>query len=223
MGLGSAWPKRLVALCLGLVLAGCVHVVGRSLPYESWYLGFGVPSYMEVWIETADVVDIQGHVFRRAMSGVAAIQTPPDLKRRPAGWPVNPGGGAGKDVRGADLPRLIYVRWQSLVEPQTYEVYIEIPEATRQVMLKEERGHCAAQGKWVTDYRNMLTIGLAPGGIAKAWVMGPCLSVVEVTRVQGSVVKIGPYDGQTEEEYYRPPNEASKAYIEKFGIPYGSW
>ena len=222
MGLGSAWPKRLVTLCLGLVLAGCVHVVGRSLPYESWWLGFGAPSYMEVWIETADAVDIQGHVFRRAMSGVASIQTPPNFKGLPAGWPARPGGGKGKDVHGADLPKLIYVRWQSLAEPQTYEVYIEIPESTRQLMLKEEKGYCAARGKWLDDYRNVLTIGLAPGGIAKAWIMGPCLPPVEVTRVQGSVVRVGPYDG-TSGGKHRPLTETSKAYIERFGIPYGSW
>ncbi|WP_287030657.1 DUF2931 family protein, partial [Pseudomonas sp. UBA6310] len=123
--------KSLCALCLGLVLAGCVHGVGRPLPYEAWRLGFLAPNYMEVWIETADAVDIQGHVFRRAMSGVAAIRTPPHFKGKPAGWPVNPSWGKGKDVHGADLPRLIYVRWQSLVEPQTYEAYIEIPEVTR--------------------------------------------------------------------------------------------
>ena len=222
MGLGSAWPKRLVTLCLGLVLAGCVHVVGRSLPYEAWRLGFLAPNYMEVWIETAEAVDIQGHVFRRAMSGVAAIRTPPHFKGGPVGWPANPSWGAGKDVHGADLPRLIYVRWQSLVEPQTYEAYVEIPEVTRQLMIKGEMAYCGARNKWLTDYRNALTIGLAPGGIAKVWIMGPCLPPVEVTRVQGTVVAVGPYDG-TSGGKHRPLTETSQAYIEKFGIPYGSW
>ncbi|HCF5960920.1 TPA: DUF2931 family protein, partial [Pseudomonas aeruginosa] len=134
------------------------------------------------WIETADAVDIHDRVFRRAMSGVAAIQTPKNLKGNPRGWPKRPGWGAGKYVRGAALPRLIYVRWQSLVEPQTYQAYLVIPEATRQAMVKGERAYCPATGTWKTDYREGLAIGLAPGGIAKAWIMGPCLSPIEVTR-----------------------------------------
>ncbi|MCQ4270620.1 DUF2931 family protein [Pseudomonas kuykendallii] len=215
--------KRLCVLCFGLVLTGCVHGLGRPLPYESWWLGFGGPSYMEVWIETADAVDIQGHVFRRAMSGIASVQTPPNFKGKPEGWPANPGGGKGKNVHGADLPRLIYVRWQSLAEPQTYEAYIEIPEATRQQMLSSEQVYCRGLGKWITDYRNTLTIGLAPGGVTKTWIMGVCLSAIEVARVQGAVVKIGPFLGRSGGQYALPLEPESKAYIEKFGIPYGSW
>ncbi len=131
--------------------------------------------------------------------------------------------GAGKYVRGAALPRLIYVRWQSLVEPQTYQAYLVIPEATRQAMVKGERAYCPATGTWKTDYREGLAIGLAPGGIAKAWIMGPCLSPIEVTRVQGEVVKKGPYGGQSGGAYALPLKPVSKAYIEKHGIPYGSW
>ncbi|WP_426200846.1 hypothetical protein [Pseudomonas sp. TWP3-1] len=48
------------------------HANGGPLPYKAWRLGFSAPNYMEVWIETADVIDIQGQVYRRAMSGVAA-------------------------------------------------------------------------------------------------------------------------------------------------------
>jgi hypothetical protein len=48
------------------------------MPYKSWYLGFSAPDYMEVWIETADVVDIQDRVFQRAGSGIASMQSPPN-------------------------------------------------------------------------------------------------------------------------------------------------
>ncbi|WP_271408541.1 DUF2931 family protein [Pseudomonas sp. Q1-7] len=213
--------KLMLAGGLMLWLAGCATGAHR-LPYDSWRLGLFAPNYMEVWIETADAVDVQDRVFRRAMSGIAAINTPKDLKGDPRGWPEQPGAGAGKQVLGAGLPRLIYVRWQSLAEPQTYEAYIVIPEAIRQAMIKGEKTYCAFDGKWITDYRKMLTVGLAPGGIAKVWIMGPCLSAIDVGRVQGTVVKEGPYLGEAS-GYYRPPNEASRAYIEKHGIPYGSW
>lgn len=186
-------------------------------------MGFGAPDYMEVWIETADVVDIQERVFRRAGAGIASIQTPPDNKGKPAGWPENPGGGKGRDVTGADLPRLIYVRWQSLAEPQTYEAYIVIPESAREIMRKPEKAFCRADAKWITDYRNDIGIGLAPGGIAKVWLGGPCLKSIEIARVVGTISKKGPSQGKNEGRYALPLSPESQAYIEKFGIPYDSW
>jgi hypothetical protein len=165
--------KAMLLLGAMLCLSSCATGSSR-LPYDAWYLGLLAPNYMEVWIETADAVDVHDRVFRRAMSGVAAINTPSNLKGNPRGWPNYPGAGKGKHVRGADLPRLIYVRWQSLVEPQTYEAYIPIPEVTRQAMVKGERAFCSFDGKWITDYRYMLTVGLAPGGVTKTWIGGPC-------------------------------------------------
>ncbi|NWB91444.1 DUF2931 family protein [Pseudomonas agarici] len=214
-------PLKGLLLCGVLLwLSGCVHGTGR-LPYDAWYLGLFAPNYMEVWIETADAVDIRDRAYRRAMSGVAG-NSPKHFKGNPRGWPQYPGSGATKRVLGADLPRLIYVRWQSLVEPQTYEAYIVIPEATQQAMLKGEKTYCAFDGKWITDYRNMLTVGLAPGGIARVWLGGACLKPIDVARVQGWVVKVGPYDG-TSGGRHRPLSTTSKEYIEKYGVPYGSW
>jgi hypothetical protein len=216
--------KRLLTLALALLLCGCSNnSYGTKLPYDAWRIGFIARNYMEVWIETADAVDINNRVFRNAMSGTASVQTPPNLKGNPKGWPKRPGDGAGKYVYGAELPRLIYVRWQSLAEPKTYEAYIEIPETIRQQMLGGGRTFCTASDVWITDHRKLLVVGLAPGGIAKTWIMGVCLDAIEVSRVQGTVVKEGPHLGAVGARYYRPPNAASQAYIDKFGIPFESW
>lgn len=120
------------------------------------------------------------------------------------------------------MPKTIYVRWQSLVEPQTYKVLIDIPESTREIMRKREEIFCPFDGKVITDYRNALAIGLAPGGIAKVWVIGPCLTPIEVARVEAKVDPRGPYEG-TSGGKHRPLSAISKAYVEKFGVPYGSW
>jgi hypothetical protein len=205
-------------VCLLPWSAGCAG----PLPYESWRLGFLAPKYMEVWIETADVVDIHDRAFRHAMSGVASIRLPKDLSGNPKGWPHHPGMGAGKQVMGADVPRLIYVRWQSMVEPQTYEAFIVIPKAIQEEMPKGEKAFCDFDTKWITDYRKILTVGLAPGGVAKVWLMGACLDAIDVARVQGEVVKRGPYGGKSGGKH-RPLSDTAKAYVEKYGIPYGSW
>ncbi|MGE8100841.1 DUF2931 family protein [Pseudomonas fluorescens] len=221
--------KASVAMLLALLLGGCTTGLGQSLPYDAWSLNFFGRPYMEVWIETADVVDINGRVFRGAGSGGVSTGYPRALSKgipekflgKPKGWPEHPTG-SGRRVTGADLPRLVYVRWQSLAEPQTYEAYIEIPESARTTMLKGERAFCGADGKWITDYRSRLIVGLVPGGIAKVYLGGPCLKATEVTRVQGTINPEGPYGG-TSNGKHRPLSEESKAYIEKFGIPYGSW
>lgn len=205
-----------------LLLSGCTFANSESLPYDAWRLGFYAPSYMEVWIETADVIDVQGNVYKRAMSGNAEMLKPSNNTGDPKGWPARPGWGKGKYVMRADLPKKIYVRWQSLVEPKTYKMAIDIPESTREIMRKGEKAFCAADGKWITGYRKAIVVGLAPGGIAKVWVVGPCLTPIEVTRVQAEVDPRGPYEGESGGEH-RPLSAVSKAYVEKFSVPYGSW
>jgi hypothetical protein len=223
MSSSTLFSTKCAGLLLGLLLSGCTQSVAQPNKDLPWFLGFSAPAYMEVWIETADVVDIQERIFRGAGGGIASVPKPPNNQGIARGWASSNGGGKGRHVTGADLPRLIYVRWQSLVEPQTYEAYIVIPESAREIMRKPEKAFCRADGKWITDYRDDIGIGLAPGGIAKVWLGGPCLKSVEIARVVGTVNKQGPSQGKNEGRYALPLEPESKAYIEKFGIPYDSW
>jgi len=222
--------NKLLSLALSLMLlTGCTTANSRSMPYEAWRLGVFAPDYMEVWIETVNVLDIGGYVTFEAARGVPSIGyprarskgIPEKFRGDPKGWPERVGWGKGKYLK-ADLPKEMYVRWQSLVEPQIYHARIDIPESTREIMRKGEKVFCRFDAKWITGYREAIVIGLAPGGIAKVWVTGPCLSPIEVTRVQAKVDPTGPSDGLSGGKFVQPSAE-SKAYVEKFGIPYGSW
>ncbi len=215
--------KKYTGLLVGLLLAFSSQSFAQSEKKSPWFLGFSAPAYMEVWIETADVVDIKERVFRGAGGGIASVPKPPNNRGIARGWVSSNGGGKGRHFTGADLPRLIYVRWQSLVEPQTYEAYIVIPESAREIMRKPEKAFWRADGKWITDYREDIGIGPAPGGIAKVWLGGPCLKAVEIVRVVGTVNKQGPSQGKNEGRYALPLSPESKTYIEKFCIPFGSW
>jgi Protein of unknown function (DUF2931) len=214
--------NKSAGLLLALLLYGCTQSFAQSNNDLPWFLGFSAPAYMEVWIETADVVDIQERVFKGAGGGIASVPKPPNNQGIAKGWVSSNGGGKGRYVTGADLPRLIYVRWQSLVEPQTYEAYIVIPESAREIMRKPEKAFCRFGAEWITEARDNIGIGLAPGGIAKVWLGGSCLKAVEIARVEGTINPKGPYEGKSGGKH-RPLSEVSKAYIEKFGIPYGSW
>jgi len=204
---------------LSLLLGGCALADKGpgSLPYKYWRLGFMAPDYMEVWVETADVEDIRGQKFFHVGSGIVAVRSPANERGNPAGWGKRFGWGAGRYVNDADLPKRLYVRWQSLAEPQTYRVFVDIPERARQLMSERLAPPCQT-----SEYREALAIGLAPGGVVKGWVMSTCDDPIEVFRAQAEIEPKGPYGGESG-GHHRRLSEVSKAYIQQHGIPYGSW
>ncbi|MCQ4287411.1 DUF2931 family protein [Pseudomonas stutzeri] len=207
----------LLALFL-LLLGGCAGAERNpgSLPYKYWRLGFLAPDHMEVWVETADVEDIHGNIFYRVGEGTVSVHLPTDGTGNAVGWRKT--WGKGRHVNDADLPRRIYVRWQSLAEPQTYRVILEIPERARQLMSERLDPPCPA-----SEYREALALGLAPGGVVRVWAMSTCGGPIEVLRAQAEIEPKGPSQGKTDGHYALPLEPESRAYIEKHGIPYGSW
>ncbi len=120
-----------------LLLSVCALGNGKPvIPYDAWFLGVLTPNYMEVWVESVDVIDQQGLVFEHLSEGNSAIQTPANGKGKPAGWPKRVGSGAGKPLWDIDLPEFLFVRWQSLAEPQTYHAKVIIPQWVRDEMVK---------------------------------------------------------------------------------------
>lgn len=199
---------------------GCLQPVSHSgLPYDAWGLGFLAPDYMEVWVETVRVEDMRGRIFPNSGGGTVGIS----YGRDPAGWPERPGHGAGIDILGAALPKQIYMRWQSLVEPQTYEATLEIPEDVRTLMLTQAP---SVRDPSRSSYRNRLVVGLAPGGSIKVWVSGTLGESVEAMCTQASVVPQGPSQGKTGGAYAYPLEKlepATQRYLNEHSIPYDSW
>ncbi|KTS73461.1 hypothetical protein NS274_20140 [Pseudomonas oryzihabitans] len=214
--------RWLLCLLLPLCLAGCQSRAATKLPYDAWYLGFLAPNYMQVWLERANISDINGRIFPNAMGGVVAMGQPASLSATAKGWPKRIGSGAGRYLTGLDLPYVVSLRWQSLVEPQTYHALFTMPDWARTKMLERLPAECPVSGR-TSDYRKDLTIGLAPGGIVKVWIMGPCLDPIEVMTLQAEIEPKGPYQGQMKGQYALPLTEVTQAYIAKYGVPYGSW
>ncbi|MNF51203.1 hypothetical protein D3C87_1000190 [compost metagenome] len=211
--------KRL-SLLIGLLLSLCACAsepqppAPPKLPYDSWYVGLAAPRFMEVWVETVDVLDQRGSAFFRVHGGVASYTGQPE------GW--HEGAGAMRPVNHVDLPERLFLRWQSLAEPQAYKIRIPIPQWVRDEMVKPERGFCHWSKTWKIDHRKMITLGMAPGGIVKVWVGGACLDFKEVGRFQAEVEPRGPYlNGKG--VFYRALKPEAQAYIDAHGIPYGTW
>ncbi|CAI8837904.1 DUF2931 family protein [Pseudomonas chlororaphis] len=216
--------RMFIALLGALLLTSCQAsdpLSGKNDPKNPWWeLGFTEPYYMKVWVEDSTVEDINGKQFHRT-GGTAAGGRPGYEKEWARGW--DGVGIDGKSVVGADLPKRIFVRWQSVVEPQTYRVWIDIPEEARQMMRKTTARRCPETPKQTASYMASVNLGLAPGGIVQVWVRDECHHPIKVTRVQAEVEPLGPSQGKTNGRYAYQISEGSKLYIEKYGIPYGSW
>lgn len=213
------WLLLITVLCI----AGCQSNASSKpkMPYEAWYLGFIAPNYMEVWLEQVNIGDNSGRIFPNAMGGVVSYGKPENLAIRAEGWPERIGSGKGRTLTGLDLPYVVSLRWQSMVEPQTYHALFTIPDWAREKMVERLPAECPVSGR-TSDYRKDLTIGLAPGGVVKVWIMGPCLDPIEVLTLQAEIEPKGPYGGKSNGKY-RPLSPVVKRYVDKYGVPYGSW
>lgn len=216
--------KLLVTLLCTLLAAGCSAdpLSAKNDPKSPWWeLGFTEPRYMKVWVEDTSVEDIKGRTFLHTGSGSASGGQPEDGTESAKGW--HGVGSSAKAVVGADLPKRIFVRWQSIVEPQTYRVWVDIPEEARQLMLTSVNQRCAKTPEQTATYISSVYLGLAPGGVVQVWVRDACHHPVKVARAQAEIDPLGPSQGKNQGRYAYPVNEKAKRYIEKFGIPYGSW
>ncbi|WP_016702639.1 DUF2931 family protein [Pseudomonas chlororaphis] len=208
-----------------LLLSGCHAdpLSGKNDPKDPWWqLGFIEPFYMKVWVEDSAVEDINGQLFPHTGGGSAAGGDLGYDKEWARGW-GDTVGGSGWSVVGANLPKRIYVRWQSIVEPQTYRAWVDIPEEARKIMWTSTNRRCPETPHQIARYMASVYLGLAPGGIVQVWVRDECRNTIKVARVQAEVEPLGPSQGKTNGRYAYQISEGSKRYIEKYGIPYGSW
>lgn len=217
--------KQIILMLSVLLVAGCQATDPLSAendPRSDWWgLAFTEPAYMKVWVEDSTVLDIKNRTFFKAGGRTAAEGEPEDGTESARGWGTV--SGSGIPVTGADLPKLIFVRWQSISEQKTYKGFIEIPESARQLMVESTNQRCPETPERAARYMASLYVGLAPGGVLQAWVRDSCHRPVQVAHAQGEVEPLGPEQGKHGGRYAYPVSQKAKRYIDKFGIPYGSW
>ncbi|RMQ47435.1 hypothetical protein ALQ04_03900 [Pseudomonas cichorii] len=108
------------------------------------------------------------------------------------------------------------------MEPKTYRAWIDIPQGAREIMHTSTHQRCAQTPEKAARFTASVIVGLAPGGIVQVWVRDSCNNAIKVARAQADVEPLGPHLGKSGGNYYQQP-EAYRRYIEKYGIPYGSW
>lgn len=213
--------KKTGATCCLALTSGCVYKSEAAAAKKWWSVGFAEPAYMTVWVEEAAAEDINGRIFHQIGEGIAYGGEPGYDRDYARGW-LSPGL-TKYTASGADLPMRIYVRWQSIVEPQTYRTWIDIPEEARQILKQASTELCPEQPTNPDPLGGHLTLGLAPGGIVQVWVRDKCARPVKVARGVAEVEPLGPDQGKSNGEYAYKVSEESQQYIQRYGIPYGSW
>jgi hypothetical protein len=218
--------KQVIALLCVLLLAGCQTtdpLSAKGDPKSEWWeLAFTEPDYMKTWVEDSSVQDINGRIFYKTGGGTAVGGESGDGTESARGW-TGGVGGSGKRVVGADLPVRIWVRWQSIAEQKTWQAWVDIPEEARQLMVSSVNQRCPQTPDQEARFMASVYLGLAPGGVVQVWVRDSCHHPVKVARAQAEIEPLGPSQGKNEGRYAYPVSEKAKRYIEKFGIPYGSW
>lgn len=215
--------KVLVALVGIVLMSGCQAFDPLSGAHDDhalwWSIDFQGPSYMVGYVENSTVEDVEGRIIDNRSWGIIGTGTPKGGTEFARGWRGVTGN--VMPVVGAALPKRIYVRWQSIVEPQTYKGWIDIPEEGREVMRTSIGRRCSETKQ--SRFRASLILGLAPGGAVQVWVRDSCNRPIKVARGQAEIEPLGPSQGKNEGRYAYTISDESKRYIERFGIPYGSW
>ncbi|WP_157956523.1 DUF2931 family protein [Dyella sp. C11] len=178
-----------------------------------WAMGVVAPNHMEAWVETLEVKDDRGRWVKIPQGVVGELA-------QTEGWDNGRWMADRTIIDSAGAPMEVFIRWQSLAEPQTYSWQFTVPEAMRQALVKKETFQW--NGKSETTCRNDIAIGVAPGGRVVVWVSGTSLSRVEILRDYAEVEALGPGQGWGK-GYAYPLSDEAKKYIEEHGIPYDSW
>ncbi|RKS27565.1 DUF2931 family protein [Pseudomonas sp. WPR_5_2] len=216
--------KILIALLAMLSASACqpVDPLSAKNDYRTawWYIGFTEPAHMKVWVETSAVEDIKGRIIYDVAAGAAGGSDYENGTENARGWVGI--ATASMPVTGADLPKRLFVRWQSTVERKTYAGWIDISESTREIMRNSNARRCHEPPQFTANSSAALSLGLAPGGIIQVWVWDDCFRAHKVDRGQVGIEPLGPDQGKYN-GVYGEIKASSQRYIDRFGIPYGSW
>jgi len=208
---------RYFGLLLLVLLPACASAPLSGPSYFNcmhWGIGVSAPRHMEAWVEELDVKDDRGLwvLMRRGVVGELGTTV---------GWDDGDWAANTISIQSAGAPMEVYIRWQSLAEPQTYTWHFIVPESVRQALTRREQVK-PWYGPPETSCRNDIVIGVAPGGRTIVWNEGNGFPHLEVMRGQAEVELLGPGQGWGK-GYAYPLSDEAKQYIEEHGIPYDSW
>lgn len=194
---------KLVLVLLTIALtSGCASKTDNEL---TALVTVGAPKHYGVWVELLELEASGVRHWRMPIGTVGCCWQGPD-------------GPLGKGGRAEPFPDYIGIRWFSFAEQKFFERIFSLPDGLQEKM-SEHASYTTAMGTYSRP-RNILTIGVAPGGQMVLWIYNSADNELEVDRLQANEVEgdASKYAVRTEEYL-----EKHGDYIEKHGIPTEGW
>ncbi|WP_148863232.1 DUF2931 family protein [Marinobacter fonticola] len=194
--------KIMIALLIGLILSGCASQPDNSLKA---YVGVAAPQHYKVWVEHLELEASGVRHWRMPMGNVGCC------------W-RGPRGPSGSGGFMEPFPNYIAIQWFSFAEQKFYQRLFSLPEGLEDRM-REHATYTTSMGTFSRP-RDILTIGLAPGGQIVLWIQNQIGNEIEVGRLQANEIEgdASRYQVRTEEYLQR-----SGEYIEEHGVPTEGW
>jgi len=192
----------MVSLFIGLMLSGCAS--GPDSAFKA-YVGVGAPKHYRVWVEHLEFEASGVRHWRMPMGTVSCC------------W-RGPRGPSGSGGFMEPFPDYIAIQWFSFAEQKFYQRLFSLPEGLEDKM-REHATYTTSMGTFSRP-RDILTIGLAPGGQIVLWIQNQIGNEIEVGRMQANEIEGDASQYQVRTKEYL---ERSGDYIEKHGIPKKGW
>ena len=194
-------------LAMGIVAMALLGSGCSALPKDTvnWYIDVAAPEHYGVWV-TDMFLEKSGERSWRQPIGIVSCC-----------W-QGPYGPVGKGARVDPFPELILVNWFSFAEQKYYTKIIKVPPELLDRM--REPATYVTQVDVRSGPRNLLTIGLAPGGTVVVWISNQIGNEIEVMRMQATEL---PGDPSRFTERTKGYLERNGDYLREHGIPTEGW
>ncbi|HEA52855.1 MAG TPA: DUF2931 family protein [Marinobacter antarcticus] len=201
--------RWMFSLCI-LVLVGCsesTELEGSRHGPNGTYRSIGVvaPKHYDVWVDKFFVESLSEDIGWRAPIGIVSC-----CWQKPFG--------AMADWQ--TMPEVFLIRWFSFAEQQSYEALIQLESPDEIEEKMKEIAPFESYGEIAERPRDVLVLGLAPGGTVVVWIMNRGENAIEVGRYQGKKI-------ETHREHYREITERYNhdhgQFLQENGIELEGW
>uniref|UniRef100_UPI000AD8765A DUF2931 family protein n=1 Tax=Xenorhabdus eapokensis TaxID=1873482 RepID=UPI000AD8765A len=194
----------------------------EPLPYDKWWFQIYTPKYFPASVSFVQFQDEDNYIVQKFMNDGAqsSIQSLTD-------WSKELGGGPGSSVKnhGEALPLRMMICWDSVIDKKSYQTTFDFTPDVRQLMREPYIGR---RVKGHIFYRDIIFVGLAPGGAARAWLRGydknngDNILVATGESVSGDNMTVC-QDKTNYPDGYAEYSKRIKDFIKGKKYPYGEW
>ncbi|OKP00120.1 DUF2931 family protein [Xenorhabdus eapokensis] len=193
----------------------------EPLPYDKWWFKVRTPKYFPASVSFVQFQDEDNYLVQKFMPDGASS----DFESVNS-WNKRLWGSSGIRNYGEALPRSLTICWDSVIDKKSYQTTFKFTSEVWQLM--REPAFYPGYEKQPPDYRKVIYIGLAPSGIARAWLNGidknngDNILIATGKSVSGDNMTVC-QDKTNYPDGYAEYSKRIKDFIKGKKYPYGEW